>query len=252
MLSGGYEDDRDDGDVILYTGQGGRDAATGEQTGPQVLNRGNLALARSCQDGLPVRVVRGGRHASLHGPDDGSYRYDGLFRVTDFWQERGRSGHWVWRFRLEQIAQEPEARRGQVAEAPSEYASARVETMIQRIIRDTAQARAVKKRYDYACQACGARLEGLAGPYAEAAHIRPLGSPHHGPDIADNLLCLCPNHHVLLDLGGFAIADDLSLIGLPGSLTVRTDHRLGAEHMSYHREHIFGARDDASMIESSE
>ena len=49
----------------------------------------------------------------------------------------------------------------------------------------------VSELYDYRCQMCGTRLEGLAGPYAEAAHIRSLGKPHHGPDTLDNLLCLC-------------------------------------------------------------
>jgi hypothetical protein len=63
---------------------------------------------------------------------------------------------------------------------------------------------------------CGTRLEGLAGPYAEAAHIRPLGAPHHGPDTPENILCLCPNHHVLLDHGGVGIGEDLSLVGEEG------------------------------------
>ncbi len=30
VLSGGYEDDEDHGDVIVYTGYGGRDPATGK------------------------------------------------------------------------------------------------------------------------------------------------------------------------------------------------------------------------------
>ena len=37
-------------------------------------------------------------------------------------------------------------------------------------------------------QMCGIRLEGFAGPYAEAAHVRPLGSPHNGPDTLNNIL----------------------------------------------------------------
>jgi hypothetical protein len=36
----------------------------------------------------------------------------------------------------------------------------------------------------------------------EAAHIRPLGAPHNGPDTWDNTLCLCPNHHVPFDHSG--------------------------------------------------
>ena len=84
---------------------------------------------------------------------------------------------------------------------------------------------------------CGTRLEGLSGPYAEAAHIRPLGAPHHGPDTPDNILCLCPNHHVLLDHGGVGLAEDLSLIGAVGRVAVHPQHRISGEHLRYRREH---------------
>lgn len=63
----------------------------------------------------------------------------------------------------------------------------------------------VKKRHDYRRQVCGVRLEAQAGPYAEGAHIQALGSPHNGPDVEENILCLCPNLHVLFDNGGFGI-----------------------------------------------
>jgi predicted restriction endonuclease len=35
--------------------------------------------------------------------------------------------------------------------------------------------------------------------YAEAHHVRPLGRPYNGPDTIDNIICVCPNCHVLLD-----------------------------------------------------
>ncbi|MFB0628196.1 HNH endonuclease [Streptomyces sp. AB3(2024)] len=35
--------------------------------------------------------------------------------------------------------------------------------------------------------------------YAEAAHIRSLGSSRGGADTIGNLLCLCANCHVLMD-----------------------------------------------------
>ena len=47
VLSGGYEDDQDYGDVIVYTGHGGRDPTSCQQTSDQTLTRGNLALTRS-------------------------------------------------------------------------------------------------------------------------------------------------------------------------------------------------------------
>jgi hypothetical protein len=58
-LSGGYEDDEDHGDVIVYTGYGGRDPATGKQISDQPFSLWNRALAYSSLNGLPVRVIRG-------------------------------------------------------------------------------------------------------------------------------------------------------------------------------------------------
>lgn len=62
------------------------------------------------------------------------------------------------------------------------YTPPRQETTVLRIVRDTKQALRLKTLYSHKCQVCGVRLEGLAGPYAEAAHIRPLGAPLNGPD----------------------------------------------------------------------
>jgi hypothetical protein len=38
--------------------------------------------------------------------------------------------------------------------------------------------------------------------------------------VEDNILCLCPNHHVMFDAGSFSIAEDLTLLGLAGRLRV--------------------------------
>jgi putative restriction endonuclease len=53
VVSGGYEDDEDYGDVIVYTGHGGNDPSSRRQVADQLLERGNLAVARSCEQGLP-------------------------------------------------------------------------------------------------------------------------------------------------------------------------------------------------------
>ena len=237
VLSGGYEDDRDLGDEILYTGHGGRDPRTGVQVSDQALRGGNLALAKSSLGGLPVRVVRGAGHDSPYSPKVG-YRYDGLYAVNDYWHEPGRSGFRIWRFGLTKLSNGPSAARG-VEEEWSIYHSAapRRETTVQRIVRETRQAREIKALYDHRCQMCGTRLKSPAGPYAEAAHIRPLGAPHDGPDTPDNVLCLCPNHHVLFDHGGIGIAEDLTLMGEEGRLRVHPRHRISAEHLRYRREH---------------
>jgi putative restriction endonuclease len=77
VVSGGYEDDQDFGDLIIYTGQGGNDPATKRQIADQQLTLGNAALAESCRKGLPVRVIRGRNPDSAYAPPSG-FRYDGL------------------------------------------------------------------------------------------------------------------------------------------------------------------------------
>ena len=113
----------------------------------------------------------------------------------------------------------------------------RIESTTQRLVRNSALARKIKCHYQYKCQVCDISLETLAGPYAEAAHIRPIGRPHNGPDIESNLICLCPNHHVLFDNGGFTINDDFSLNKIKGKLTTIAKHTIGLKFIQYHRAH---------------
>lgn len=87
VVSGGYEDDEDYGDLIIYTGPGGRDPATGAQIADQEFEVQNLALVKSEAEGLPVRVVRGAGGETDFSPSSG-LRYDGLFRVEESWRER--------------------------------------------------------------------------------------------------------------------------------------------------------------------
>lgn len=232
VLSGGYADDEDYGDVIIYTGHGGRDPSSGRQVTDQAFTHQNQALVTSSLQGLPVRVVRGSGHRSQYSPPTG-YSYEGLFRVERYWLERGRDNFLVCRYRLAATEAETPAILilGDVGEP-----ARRVTTNIQRIIRDTALGREVKRLHAYRCQICRTRLECAGGPYAEAAHIRPLGRPHDGPDDLGNLLCLCPNHHVLFDNGAFGITDTLVLIGLPGELASVRGHIIDPRHLSFHRQ----------------
>jgi putative restriction endonuclease len=233
VLSGGYVDDEDFGDEILYTGHGGRDQLSGRQNADQKFTRQNQALVTSCLEGLPVRVIRGSGHKSDHSPSNG-YRYDGLYWVDSYWKEQGADGFMVCRFRLTST----EGLRGDVstdADQNTGQAARRATSTIQRVVRDTRLGRQVKELYEHRCQVCGIELNCEGGPYAEAAHIRPLGRPHDGPDELANLLCLCPNHHVLFDRGGLAINDDLSL-SIGGQLQVSSrKHRLDLAHIRYHR-----------------
>lgn len=102
ILAGQYEDDVDGGDWILYAGHGGRDQKTGRQITDQVVDRYNLALMRNVETGHPVRLIRGATLRNEYAPAEG-YRYEGLFRVVAYERVRGKSGFWIWLFRLERV-----------------------------------------------------------------------------------------------------------------------------------------------------
>ena len=76
-----------------------------------------------------------------------------------------------------------------------------------------------------------------AGPYAEAAHIQPLGKPHNGPDVPENILCLCPNDHLLFDMGALTIDDDFVVQERGTSLRIVKGHAVGVRYVRYHRAH---------------
>ncbi|XP_054008845.1 E3 ubiquitin-protein ligase UHRF1-like [Hylaeus anthracinus] len=120
VLSGGYEDDIDNGDEFMYTGSGGRDLSgnkrTAEQSCDQTLTRMNKALAVNCnaklnatvgataedwRGGIPVRVVRNFKLAkhSKYAPEEGN-RYDGIYKVVKYYPDTGKSGFRVWRYLL--------------------------------------------------------------------------------------------------------------------------------------------------------
>lgn len=245
VLNGGYVDDEDFGHVVIYTGAGGNDRASKRQVADQTLTRANRALVENLRRGLPVRVVRGS-HRDVHDGPAAGYRYDGLYRVADYWAEAGLDGFRVWRFRLEALdADSPGLEAGRVREQPDLFGPRgpeRRDVSVSRVVRDTAVTREVKRLYGFRCQVCGDRVETPTGPYAEAAHVTPLGRPHDGPDVLANVLCLCPTHHAAFDLYAFAVADDLSLVGMPGRLTVHPGHGLGAAHLEAHRRRYEAAR----------
>lgn len=68
--------------------------------------------------------------------------------------------------------------------------------------RNQRNATELKRLYNNCCVFCGSKLQiGDSEFYSEAAHIRPLGKPHNGPDKKSNMIVLCPNHHLQFDRG---------------------------------------------------
>ncbi|MBJ8007706.1 HNH endonuclease [Bacillus cereus] len=107
----------------------------------------------------------------------------------------------------------------------------KVRTEVYRIIRDTNLTRDLKRLHNHTCQICGERLELSADKhYSEAHHIKPLGSPHNGPDIRENIIVLCPNHHALCDYG--AIPLNYSTLK-----NVKV-HNISKEFIDYHNNEI--------------
>ena len=237
VVSGGYEDDRDYGEEIIYIGHGGN--KNGKQISDQVLTRGNLALATNVTSGNLVRVIRGANGDAAHSPADG-YRYDGLYYVRDYGFKRGESGFQIIWFRLVKASYR-ERVSSSATTSSGQTTPGRRQTTISRIIRDTNISKSVKKMHKYRCQICGESLETPIGPYAEAAHIKPLGRPHSGCDTPENILCLCPNDHVLFDRGSVHILEDLTVVksgGLTSKLHTVRSHNIDVTFLEYHRKNF--------------
>jgi predicted restriction endonuclease len=101
---------------------------------------------------------------------------------------------------------------------------------ISRIKRNQKLVDEIKLQYDFTCQICGEQLKIRSDVYySEVHHIKPLGSKHNGPDISDNMLSVCPNHHALLDLG--AIEIDLQKL--------LKKHNIRKDFIEYHNSSIF-------------
>ena len=130
VITGRYNEIEDYGEEIIFTGSSPPDYAQKLIGGILAMyfvvnHAGNASLAQNCpahkscaycstkkacstclglwRSGPPVRVVRSSRlletKYSTYAPKNG-FRYDGLYKVVDYWSEIGHSGSFVWRFRL--------------------------------------------------------------------------------------------------------------------------------------------------------
>lgn len=104
VSSGGYDDDGDDTDVLVYTGQGGAGRRDGQMF-DQKLERGNLALEKSLHRANDIRVIRGLKDANY--PTGKIYVYDGLYKIQESWVEKNKSGCNVFRYKLVRLPGQP-------------------------------------------------------------------------------------------------------------------------------------------------
>lgn len=107
----------------------------------------------------------------------------------------------------------------------------RIATTTLRIVRDTAIAKHLKELHLFRCQICGTAIRlGNGKLYAEAHHIQPLGSPYDGPDISENMIVLCPNHHVMCDFGAISLVYD--------KIRHHPSHVISQDFLDYHNAQI--------------
>ena len=122
-----------------------------------------------------------------------------------------------------------------------EIAPGRKARMAYSVQRSAEVAKWVKQTYNDTCQVCRVRLETPGNATSDAAHIKGLGSPHDGPDIIENILCLCPNHHRTFDAGAWTITDDLKVKDLISGeigvdLYVHDSHKIQIDCVQHHRQ----------------
>jgi hypothetical protein len=178
--------------------------------------------------GLPPTwkdVVR--RNIQVHSSDSRGFRHgrDLFFSVEGL-------GQGIWGLRSA-LTNTPTA-----VDLPHEHLPAgkplpdRAPQTTYRVLRDTALARKVKLLHRDNCQLCGLALAiSKQKTYSEAHHIIPLGRDHNGPDITENIIVLCPNHHALCDYG--AIRLDRSQIAAAAG------HEISDVSIAYHNDRIY-------------
>ncbi|KAF8364759.1 hypothetical protein HHK36_033261 [Tetracentron sinense] len=108
VSSGAYEDNVGDGDVLIYSGQGGNINRKDKQVVDQKLERGNLALERSLRRATEVRVIRG-MNVGHSNSAVKVYVYDGLYQIQESWIEQGKSGFNVFKYKLVRVPGQPDA-----------------------------------------------------------------------------------------------------------------------------------------------
>jgi predicted restriction endonuclease len=167
----------------------------------------------------------------------------------------GVDGFKVCRFLLVKVQEDDEGRlllahepveEGPVVDEFEAGPAPRIANTGSRTVRKSVIVDQVKGWYSNSCQVCGRTLRVAGGnSYSQGAHIKGLGRPHDGPDITSNVLCLCPNDHILFDNGALYLTDDLTVIDALegttlGRLRVDPRHHINVDHVRYHRS-LWGA-----------
>ncbi|KAK3136036.1 hypothetical protein QOZ80_5BG0427110 [Eleusine coracana subsp. coracana] len=104
ISSGGYENDDNDSDVLVYTGQGGN--SRHKEKHDQKLEKGNLALMNSMKKKNLIRVVRSAQDPFCKSSK--IYIYDGLYQIKDSWMDKAKNGFSVFKYKLRREPGQPD------------------------------------------------------------------------------------------------------------------------------------------------
>jgi len=111
----------------------------------------------------------------------------------------------------------------------------------------------LKALYENTCQICKEKLDiGNDEYYSEVHHIQPLGK-HNGPDIPENMIVLCPNHHKMFDKGAITIDLNLQKVihinekqKISGK-SIILKHEINIKYINYHDLNMFKIKPNQSQ-----
>lgn len=141
-------------------------------------------------------------------------------------------------------------------EPVEEFARPMVEQVVSRPFRETKFKSHVRAAYKSTCALTGlCIINGGGNPEVDAAHIRPVGEGHNGPDSVRNGLALSKTAHWMFDRGLISVSDEFDILIAENSVPdpalrlLNPDRRLilprdeicypHRAFLKYHREQIF-------------
>ncbi|QGQ97921.1 hypothetical protein EHS13_25045 [Paenibacillus psychroresistens] len=141
----------------------------------------------------------------------------------------------------------PDENENDIDEQIQNSGEAFILTIVLKRNRDSKKVRVLKNIYNNTCQVCRLPFKLTNNiNYSEVHHIQPHGKEHMGLDDHPNMLVLCPNHHVMFDVGILALdperIDQLIHIDKDNYLNgikIINLHDLSSQCIRYHFEQFF-------------
>lgn len=202
-----YGDSFDEGDRILYVGQG--------QKGNQKLDGFNLALAQHLENGTRVHMFVKEQKTGKDLRYKGEMVLDRVERVYRDQEQRSVLEFFLIPDETGTVRTEFGKAYAEVLEEslePSVAPRPRVTKVVRQTLRDKAFSTHIRKQYDNRCAVCGDTLRHESESWIDlqGAHVRSVASG--GRDALNNGIALCARHHWAFDHGIFSLTDELRIL----------------------------------------